>query len=36
MEEHWFVNEDIISSIEVNGETQNLTVVTDDIIAAQY
>ncbi len=36
MEEHWFVNEDILSSIEVNGETQNLTVVTDEIIAAQY
>ena len=36
MAEHWFVNEDILSSIEVNGETQELTVVTDDIIAAQY
>lgn len=36
MTEHWFVNEDILSSIEVNGETQELTVVTDDIIAAQY
>ncbi|MDE7319570.1 MAG: ABC transporter substrate-binding protein [Lachnospiraceae bacterium] len=36
MAEHWYVNEDILSSIDVNGETQELTVVTDDIIAAQY
>ena len=36
MEEHWFVNEDILDSIEVNGEKQDLTVVTDEIIEAQY
>ena len=36
MEEHWYVNEDILSEITVDGETQPLTVVTDDIIAAQY
>ena len=36
MEEHWFVNEDILSEITVDGEAQQLTVVTDDIIAAQY
>ena len=36
MEEHWYVNEDILSEITVDGEAQPLTVVTDDIIAAQY
>ena len=36
MEEHWFVNEDIFSEITVDGATQQLTVVTDDIVAAQY
>jgi simple sugar transport system substrate-binding protein len=36
MEEHWYVNEDILSSISVDGETQNLTVVTQDIVDAQY
>ena len=36
MEAHWFVNEDILSEITVDGEVQPLTVVTDDIIAAQY
>ncbi|MCI8996564.1 MAG: substrate-binding domain-containing protein [Lachnospiraceae bacterium] len=36
MVEHWYVNEDILSSIEVNGETQELTVVTQEIIDAQY
>jgi simple sugar transport system substrate-binding protein len=36
MEEHWYVNEDILSSIDVDGETQNLTVVTQDIVDAQY
>ena len=36
MEEHWFVNEDIIPSIEVNGESQDMTVVTQDIVDAQY
>lgn len=36
MEEHWFVNEDIISEITVNGEKQPLTVVTQEIIDAQY
>jgi simple sugar transport system substrate-binding protein len=36
MEEHWYVNEDILSSIDVDGESQNLTVVTQDIVDAQY
>ncbi len=36
MEEHWYVNEDILSSITINGETQSLTVVTQDIVDAQY
>ncbi len=36
MPEHWFVNEDILSSITINGEEQELTVVTQDIIDAQY
>ena len=36
MTEHWFVNEDILSSITVNGEEQELTVVTQEIIDAQY
>ena len=36
MEEHWYVNEDILDKITVDGEEQDLTVVTDDIIAAQY
>lgn len=36
MNEHCFVNEDIIPSITVNGAEQELTVVTDEIIEAQY
>ena len=36
MEEHWYVNEDILSEITVDGAAQELTVVTDDIVAAQY
>ncbi len=36
MEEHWYVCEDILSSITVNGEEQSLTVVTQEIIDAQY
>ena len=36
MVEHWYVNEDILSSINVNGEDQELTVVTQEIIDAQY
>ena len=36
MTEHWFVNEDILSSINVNGEDQELTVVDQSIIDAQY
>lgn len=36
MEEHWFVKEDIIPSIEVNGESMDMTVVTQEIIDAQY
>jgi galactofuranose transport system substrate-binding protein len=36
MEEHWFVNEDILSSIEVDGTSMDLTVVTDEVVEAQY
>ena len=36
MEEHWYVNEDILSSITVNGAEQPLTVVDQAIIDAQY
>lgn len=36
MEEHWYVNEDILSSITVDGAEQALTVVTDEIVEAQY
>lgn len=36
MTEHWYVNEDVLSSITVNGEEQALTVVTQEIIDAQY
>ena len=36
MVEHWYINEDILSSISVNGEDQALTVVDDAIIEAQY
>ena len=36
MEEHWYVNEDILSEITVSGAAQPLTVVTDEIIEAQY
>lgn len=36
MTEHWYVNEDILSSITVDGAEQELTVVTDEIIEAQY
>lgn len=36
MTEHWYVNEDILASITVDGEEQELTVVTDEIIEAQY
>lgn len=36
MAEHWYVKEDIVSSIIVNGVKQELTVVNQDIIDAQY
>ena len=36
MVEHRYVNEDILSSITVNGEEQELTVVTQEIVDAQY
>ena len=36
MVEQWYVNEDILSSITVNGEEQELTVVTQEIVDAQY
>ena len=36
MVEHWYVNEDILDTITVNGEEQELTVVTQDIVDAQY
>ena len=31
-----FVNEDVLSTINVNGEDQDLTVVTKEIVDAQY
>ena len=36
MTEHWFVNEDVLSTINVNGEDQDLTVVTKEFVDAQY
>ena len=36
MPEHWYVAEDILASITVGGEEQALTVVTQEIIDAQY
>lgn len=36
MEEHWYVNEDILESITVDGVEQALTIVTQDIVDAQY
>ncbi|MCD7744742.1 MAG: ABC transporter substrate-binding protein [Lachnospiraceae bacterium] len=36
MEEHWYVNEDIIETITVDGAEQSMTVVTDEIVEAQY
>lgn len=36
MEEKWYVNEDILSSITVEGKEQALTVVTQEIVDAQY
>lgn len=36
MVEHWYTNEDTVASIEVNGEKQDITVVTQAIVDAQY
>ena len=36
MEEHWYVAEDILESITVNGVEQALYVVTQEIVDAQY
>ncbi len=36
MEEHWYTYDDTVSTFEVNGETQEVTVVTDEIVEAQY
>lgn len=36
MDEHWFVNEDIIPSITVDGTEMDMTVVTQEIVDAQY
>ena len=36
MPEHWYVVEDILSEITIDGEVQPLVVVTDEIIEAQY
>ena len=36
MTEHWFVNEDVLSTINVNGEDQDLPGVTKEIVGAQY
>lgn len=36
MEEHWFTYDDTVSTFEVDGETQEVTVVTQEVIDAQY
>lgn len=36
MDERWFVNEDIIPSITVDGTEMDMTVVTQEIVDAQY
>lgn len=36
MEEHWFTYDDTVSSFTVNGEEQTVTVVTDEVVEAQY
>ncbi len=36
MEEHWYTYDDTVSTFEVNGVENTVTVVTDEIIEAQY
>lgn len=36
MEEHWFVYDDTVPSITVDGTEMEMTVVTDEIVEAQY
>ncbi len=36
MEEHWYTYDDTVSSFEVDGVEQSVTVVTDEIVDAQY
>ncbi|MCD7917094.1 MAG: hypothetical protein LUF84_01320 [Clostridiales bacterium] len=36
MEEHWYTYDDTVSTFEVDGVEQSVTVVTDEIIDAQY
>ncbi len=36
MEEHWFTYDDTVSSFTVDGEEQTVTVVTDEVVEAQY
>lgn len=36
MEEHWFTYDDTVSTFQVNGEDQSVTVVTQEVVDAQY
>ena len=36
MVEHWYGLEDAIVSFSIDGVEQEMTLVTDDVIAAQY
>ena len=36
MTEHWYVSEDIVPSITVNDKEQEMTIVTQEIVDAQY
>ncbi len=36
MEEHWYTYDDTVSTFEVDGVEQSVTVVTDEIVDAQY
>lgn len=36
MVEHWYTYDDTVASFEINGESQETTVVTDEVVEAQY
>jgi simple sugar transport system substrate-binding protein len=36
MVEHWYGLEDAVVDFEIDGEAQEMTVVTDEVIEAQY